>query len=100
MKAKDRLLSSIRERLSQAEDSAVTCQGDGLDKDYIHALEAVSADTARLLTAITAIASGHKEIASPNGPRCNACRGDFGERLNFPCPTIRAIQASLEAGSQ
>ena len=49
------LLAPIRERLSRAEDSAVTCQGDGLDKDYIHALEAVSVDAARLLAAIEAV---------------------------------------------
>lgn len=48
-------LGVIRERLGRAEDAAVTCQGDGLDKAYIDALEVVSVDAARLLAAVEAV---------------------------------------------
>ena len=56
------LLEPIQNRLSRAEDSAVTCQGDGLDKDYINALEVVSVDSARLLAAVQAVERTAKNL--------------------------------------
>lgn len=56
------LLAPIRDRLRWAEDAAVTCQGDGLDKDYINALETVSVDAARLLAAIEAVGGLHQPV--------------------------------------
>jgi hypothetical protein len=87
-------LVAVRERLSRAEESAVR---DDLGKGYTRALEKVSVDAARLLAAIEAVLSGHKPWDSPHGTRCAACRGDVGQRLSYPCPTVKAVSVALDA---